>query len=176
MDQRRLSRGDQIIGVSALALVSVSFLNWLGGDHGRLTLAGAKQSLALPNSRFTINAWGSTPTVIAELIGIGMLVYVALKVVGLDLPTHIGTLTAGQVTLGLGIAAFALVLIKLIAGTHGDLNSFGLPNLPARTGGALRLAFHKTREPGIVVGLIAAAGLTAGGFVSVRGEQTGGGT
>ena len=45
MDQRRLGRGDQIIGVSGLVLFAVSFLDWVGGDGGRIMQAGTNQRL-----------------------------------------------------------------------------------------------------------------------------------
>lgn len=174
MDQPRLDTADRLIAVSATVLLLASLLRWFGGDNGRL-IGGGNQSLALPNTTFAVNAWGSTTTLIAELIGIGMLIYVLGKFVGLSGRVPVGPLSAGQILLGLGIAAFALVAIKFLAGTTADLNSFGLPNLPAHGAGSLRLAYHKTRGPGIVVGLIATAGLAFGGLLSLRAERADGG-
>lgn len=170
MDQPRLNRGEYVIAVSAIVLLLVSFLQWLGGNDGRITLGRTNVS-SLPNTSFAINAWGSTLTLLAELIGIGMLFYLALKFMGLHPPARVGRLSSNQVLLGLGITAFALVLIKFVTGTNGDLNSFGLPNLPANGAGAFRFAFHKTRGPGIIVGLIATFGLATGGFLSLRAER-----
>jgi hypothetical protein len=175
MDQSRLNSGEQLIAVSAIVLFLASFLQWLGGSNGRITLGGRKV-LALPDTNFAISAWGSTLTLIAELIGIAMLLYVVLKLVGLQVPTHVGRLSSSQVLLALGIAAFALVLIKFVTGTSADLNSFGLPNLPASGTSGFRLAFQRTREPGIFVGLIATAGLSIGSFLSLRAERADPGT
>ena len=173
MDQPRLNSGEQLIAVSAAVLFLASFLPWLGGNDARITL-GSKNVVSLPNTSFTINAWSSTLTLFAELIGIGMLVYVVLKFVGLDVPARVGRLSSSQVLLVLGITAFALVLIKFVTGTSGDLNSFGLPNLPATGVAGFQLAFHKTRGLGIIVGLIATAGLATGGYLSVRAQRADG--
>ncbi len=175
MDQPSLNGGEQLIAVSAIVLFLASFLPWLGGNDGRITL-GPKNVAPLPNTSFATNAWGSTLTLIAEFIGIGMLAYVVLKFVGLHVPDRVRRLSVSQVLLALGITTFALVLIKFVTGTSADLNSFGLPNLPAKGAGGFQLAFHKTRGLGIIVGLIASAGLATGGYLSLRAQAADGRT
>jgi hypothetical protein len=147
MDLTKLSLGDKVIAGSGIALFIFSFFNWLGYESGPFSESKG--------------AWSFTLTLFAILIGIAMVVLVSLKAFGVDLPA-LGNITWGQVLLIMGSVAFAFVLIKLIAG----------PNL--NTGG-LDLDIDKTRGIGIFLGLIATAGLAAGGYLRMQEDKAGGG-
>lgn len=148
MDLTKLSLGDKVIAGSGIALLIFSFFPWLGIEVGPYS-----------DSK---SGWSFTLTLIAILIGIAMVVLVALKAFGVDLPA-LGKVTWGQALLGMGAVAFVFVLIKLIAGPHVD------------TGG-LDVAYDKTRGIGIFLGLIATAGLAAGGYMRMQEDKAGAGS
>jgi hypothetical protein len=145
MDLTKLSLGDKVIAGSGIALFIFSFFNWLGYDVGPIS--------------YSSSGWGYTLTLFAILIGIAMAVLVSLKAFGVDLPA-LGNVTWGQILLGMGVASFVFVLVKLIVGPslsgYGDL-------------------VDKTRGIGIFLGLIATAGLAAGGYLRMQEDKTGGG-
>lgn len=147
MDLAKLSMGDRVIAGSGIALFIFSFFNWLGIEVG-------------PYSE-SKSGWSFTLTLIAILIGIAMVVLVALKAFGVELPA-LGGVTWGQVLLGMGAVAFVFVLIKLIVGPNVD------------TGG-LDVNYDKTRNIGIFLGLIATGGLAAGGYLRMQEDKAGGG-
>jgi hypothetical protein len=154
MDISKLSRGDQIIGVSGIALFIFSFFKWLGYSF---------KSSAVPTGfNASYGAWSFTLCWLAVIIGIALVAYVALKAAGVKLP-DLGGVTWAQVVLGLAAVALLFVLIKLVAGpsSHGvDLGAAGI---------------SKSRKIGIFLGLIASAGLTAGAFLNFQAEKGGGG-
>ena len=154
MDLTKLSRGDTVIGVSGLVLFVVSFFDWLGVTitggatfNGR-SIGGVSLNLG------SANAWHFTLTILAVLLGLVMLVYVVMKALGVDMPDSFGTVTLGQVMLGIAVVAFLFVLIKLIAG----------PNI-GFTGAA---TVSKSRKFGIYVGLAATVGLMIGAFLNLQ--------
>jgi len=151
MDLTKLSLGDKVIAGSGIALFIFSFFNWLGikVSSGPLEFSESK------------GAWSFTLTLFAVLIGIAMVVLVALKAFGVDLPA-LGNATWGQILLGLGTVSFVFVLIKLIAGPNLN-NAADIPGV------------DKTRGIGIFLGLIATAGLAAGGYLRMQEDKAGGG-
>ena len=149
MDLSKLSRGDQVIAVSGIVLFIFSFFDWLGAEVPGTGFGGAG------------NAWDFTLCWFAVIIGIAMVAVVGLKAAGVDIPSKFGNFTLAQVLLGAGGVAFVFVLIKLITGPSFD------------TGG-LDVDIDKTREIGIFVGLIATAGLAAGGYLKWQEEKAGG--
>jgi amino acid transporter len=148
MDLSKLSKGDQVIGISGIALLIFSFFSWLGvkAGSGSFSAEGTK------------SAWGFTLTLIAVLIGIAIVAVVALKAAGVDIPKP-GSFTWGQVLLVAAAVVFLFVLIKLITGVSG------VPDVPG---------VSKTRKIGIFLGLIASAGLVAGAYLNFQGEKSGG--
>ena len=61
MDLNKLSRGDQVIGISAIVLFIFSFFNWLGFNiNGRGVI---------PNFGASASAWHFTLTLLAVLLG-----------------------------------------------------------------------------------------------------------
>jgi hypothetical protein len=148
-DVNKLSNGDKVIGVSGIALLIFSFFKWYGYDLGN-----GNRVLGLGDVSW--GAWHFTLTLLAVLIGIVMVVIVAMKAADMKLP-DVGSVTWGQVLLGLGAVAFAFCLIKLITGPGGD------------TAGVV----DKTRKIGAFLGTLASAGLAAGGFLKFQEEKAG---
>lgn len=106
MDLTKLTRGDQVISVSAIVLFIFSFFDWFGVDLGPYSAGG--------------NAWDFTLCWFAVILGLAMLAQVLLtKLGGVKLP-DLGNITWGQVLCGLGALAFVLVLIKMIVGVDTE--------------------------------------------------------
>jgi multisubunit Na+/H+ antiporter MnhF subunit len=145
MDLNKLTTGDRVIAVSGIVLLIVSFFDWLGAeaDVGPFSVSDAG------------NAWDFTLPMLAVLIGIAMVVLVSLRAFGVALPD---TVPWGLILLIMGGVAVFFVLIKLIVGPNID------------TGG-VDVDVSKTREFGIFLGLIASAGLAAGGYLRFQEEQ-----
>jgi hypothetical protein len=158
MDLNKLTRGDQVIGISGSVLFIFSVLDWLGAtvSVGGGRIAGFSASGA-------DNAWGFTLPLLAVLIGIAMVAYVVLKAVGVEIPDKFGSVTLAQILLGLAAVAFLFVLIKVIVG----------PNLGSVPTG---ISVSKDRKFGIFVGLLATAGLVAGAFLNFQESQSGAGS
>jgi uncharacterized membrane protein len=147
MDLNKLSRGDIVIGISAIVLFIFSFFDWLGAKatNGLVTFEAAK------------SAWSFTLPLLAVLLGLVMLAYVVMKALGVEIPAKFGEVTLAQILLGIAAVAFLFVLIKVIAGPNG---------VPTGTIGAATVS--KTRKFGIFVGLIATIGLVAGAFLNFQ--------
>ena len=158
---RRLEPGEQIIGVAGLVLFAVSFFGWLGGRISTLRVNGVNE----PSGPYHISgsAWSYTLTLIAVLLGVSMVVYVGLRVLGLDAPQ---TDTAARVLTALGALSFAFIVIKLIVGANITVGTFGIPDTSGL--GAVELAVTKTREFGIYAGAVASAALAYGGYLMLR--------
>ncbi len=165
MDVRQLSPGEQLIGVSGVALFGVSFLDWLGARITKLSVPGQSQSFPSSAYHFADNAWAHGATFLAVMIGLLMLGYVALRLGGLEPPRSAVT---GRVLVGLGVLALVLVIGQVLAGPHVDLAAFGLPS-SANLGG-VHISFMKTRGPGAYAGIVATAGLAGGGYLVLRGR------
>jgi hypothetical protein len=158
MDLSKLTRGDQVIGISGIVLFVFSFFSWLGA-----TVSVGARGLAGFSASGSDNAWGFTLTLLAVLIGIALVAYVVLKAAGVGIPDKFGSVTLAQILLGLAAVAFLFVLIKLIAG----------PNLPGVPNG---ISVSKDRKFGIFIGLLATAGLVAGAFLNFQESQSGSGS
>ncbi len=155
MDLNRLTRGDQVIGISGIVLFIFSFFDWLGA-----TVSVGARGIAGFSASGADNAWGFTLPLLAVLIGIALVVYVVLKAAGVEIPDKFGSITLAQIVLGLAAIAFLFVLIKVIVG----------PNLGSVPNG---INVSKDRKFGIFVGLIATAGLVAGAFLNFQESQAG---
>ena len=145
MDLNKLTRGDQIIGVSAILLFIFSFFSWLGFNGHVLGFSGSLGSAS---------AWHFTLTLLAVLLGLVMLAYVVLKALGVEIPAKFGNVTLAQILLGIAAVAFLFVLIKLIAGPNAGVT------LPS--------TITKSRKVGIFLGLLATIGLVGGAFLNFQ--------
>jgi hypothetical protein len=159
MDISRLRRGELIAGASGLALFIIMFLNWFGGDEetglseeeaGDLLeqQPDLLEEAAGGAASASFNAWE-----IFDFIDIILLVTIIVAV-GLAVATAFARtvslpVAASAVTAGLGILATILVIYRLID------PPFGLD-----------------REFGAFLGLIAAAGVAIGGWLSMQEEGT----
>lgn len=142
MDINKLTTGDKIIGVSGVLLFIFSFFKWLGVKvdlRGVVTVSESK------------SAWSFTLTLIAVLIGIVLVAYVAAKAAGVEMP-KLGNVTWGQIVLVLAAIAFLFILIKIITGPSGDIPD----------------GVDKTRKIGIFLGLIASGGMVAGAYLNAK--------
>lgn len=156
MDLSKLSKGDQIIGVSGIALFVFSFFKWLGYSFKGSNVPGAFGSASA-------GAWSFTLCWFAVILGLALVAVVAMKAAGKALP-DLGGVTWAQVVLGVAALALLLVLIKIIAGpsSHGvDLGALGV---------------GKQRKIGIFLGLLATIGLVAGAWLNFQGDKSTGGT
>ncbi len=141
-----LELGEQVIGVSGIVLFLSSFFNWFSKDFGVVTLSES--------------GWGNIWSLLAILIGIAMVAVLAIQnFTGAGLPDKLGTLSWAQAYLIAGAATLALVVLQLLVGASG--------------GGGLGGVADLDPSFGLFIGLIAAAGLTAGGFLMVRGASEG---
>ncbi len=158
---RRLAPGERLIGLGGLALFAVSFLDWFGGRISTLRVNGVNE----PTGPYHVtgNAWSYPVTLLAVLVGVSMLVYVGFRVLGLDPPD---TDLPARVLTVLGVLAFALIAVKLIAGANITTATFGIPDISGL--GAVQLTVTKTREAGIYAGLVASTALAVGGYLTLR--------
>ncbi len=156
VDVRRLTPGEQLVGVSGAAMFVVSFLHWLGG---RVTLT-INQTL-LGKFQFVHGAWSYSAAAIAVVIGILEVAYVIARLVGLERPRRVGVALALA-----GGLAFVLVAVQVLAGASVNLDAFGLPSVPFPPG--VHISFAKTRSAGAYAGLVATFGMAFGGLLATR--------
>jgi hypothetical protein len=151
MDANRLGRGEMVAAVSALVLLIVMFLfNWFGYDAGA---GGFTASVGL-------NAWESFGFIdivlfITILVAIGGAL-MAANAQSPTLPVAISSLVAG-----LGVLSVLLILFRIISPPDFGVGDFGLDD-----------AVDISRKIGVFLGLIAAGGITYGGFLAMQEEGT----
>jgi hypothetical protein len=158
MDVNRLSQGSKIAGIAGIVLFVVMFIGWFGidadsvGDLSESDARDAAESFAddvsADDDSFSANAWESFSFIdillfAAVVVSVGA---AALKATGndLNLPVPAGTLVAGA-----GGLAVLLILFRLLDTPYGF-----------------------DREIGVFLGLIAAAGITYGGYLMMQEEDT----
>jgi hypothetical protein len=145
MDMSKLSRGEQVIGVSGIVLLIFSFFNWYKIDTGGLDVPGSGA-----------NGWDFTLGWLAVVLGIVMVAQIlASKFGNMNMP-NLGGVSWGQVHLGLGAIALVFLIIRLI-------------DVPSAFGGA-----DVNRAFGLFVSFVGAAGLAAGGYLKFQEEKSGG--
>jgi len=151
MDLTKLTMSDKVIAISGILLfIPISFLDWFAASAKGIPGAGSSGG----------NAWDFTLTWLAVLIGIAMVVVVALKLFDVKLPS-IGNVSWGTCLLVAGSVAFAFVLIKTIAGVSVPDGAEDIIDI--------------SRKIGLFLGLVASAGLAAGGYLRLQEEKAGGG-
>ncbi len=147
VDINKLSRGEQIIGVSGIVLFIFSFFKWYGVDIG----GGKVGGVDIPGFSASANGWDTTLGLFAAIIALIMVAQIAAtKFGGVKMP-DLGSITWGQVHLGLGGLALLCMVIRLIDAGDGVGRKFGL-----------------------FVSFVAAIGLAAGGYLKFQEEKSGG--
>jgi hypothetical protein len=151
-DISRLRRSDQIIGGSAIAFfIFLFFFKWYGVSSNVSSFAGVNVNVSKSGwSVFTNSRWIWLLTII---VAIGAVVVVAGQL-KLETPIKPSVLIAG-----LGALSTILILYRII---HHPTASASVGNFHASAGIKI----------GIWLGLIAAAGVTYGGYLAMGDEGT----
>jgi hypothetical protein len=150
MDASRLRTGELVAAVSGVALLIIMFLPWfgfsVGGAEAVEDITGV--SVNVPEVSADFNAWESFDFIdlvlfVTAVVAIALGVATAMSQT-VNLPVATSALTAG-----LGILATVLVVYRVLD-TPGDSD----------------------RKYGLFLGLIAAIGIAAGGWMSMQEEGT----
>jgi hypothetical protein len=153
-DFSRLRRSDRIVGCSAiLFFIFLFFFKWLGYSSNAPTIAGVNVSGSVSYSgwhSFTNSRWIWLITIIVALGAVA----IAAGALKFESPVQPGVLVAG-----LGFLSALAILYRIIHHPkfHEDIGAFH-----ASVGIKL----------GIWLGLIAAAGITYGGYLGMQDEGT----
>lgn len=149
MDTSRIGFGEMVAGVSAVLLFVFMFLPWFGvsEDTGGLQVSG------------NATAWQSFSFIdillfLVIVATIGLAVARAAGAVPSDLPVSPGLIVAGA-----GALAVLLILFRLV----------NPPDGPEVIGASIDVG----RKIGIFFGLIAAAGITFGGYTAANERASG---
>ena len=141
MDINKLNTGEKVMGISGIALLVFSFFPWLGFSYGGFSASKS--------------AWTFTLCWIAVVLGVVMAGLVIAKAAGADIPA-LGSLKWAHIFLGVSLAVFLLIVIKLIVGpSTGGVNISG-------TG------VSKDRKIGIFLGVLASLGLVVGAYLNAK--------
>jgi hypothetical protein len=142
----RASQGEQIAGLSGVALILIMFLfAWYAPDVGGVDVSGIDAFDAYGD-------WLNLILVVTAFSGIE-LAFFGARALRIQLPVSLSVVTAV-----LGAISAILILIFLIS-TPGV--SFGGPD-----------DFDTERKIGVYLGLLAALGIAAGGYLAMQEEGT----
>lgn len=152
MDVDRVRRGELIAGISAVALFIIMFLPWfgfsLGGVAEEAQDAASQLGVSIPDVDTNFNAWESFDFIDIVLF-VTVIVAVAFAAATAMSQTVALPVAASAITAGLGILSTVLIIYRLLD-TPGDSD----------------------RKYGVFLGLIAAAGIAYGGWMSMQEEGT----
>ena len=143
MDTSRLSRGETIAAVSGLALFLFMFLGWFDYDQSEGLVA---------EGPFSAWQWMSFLDILLFLAAVATIAVAVARARGAtsaDLPA-----TPGQILVAAGGLALLIVVFRLLFPGDGPL-----------AGGDL---VDHTRKFGAFLGLIAAGGMTYGGYLALN--------
>ncbi len=151
MDFDQVPRGALIAGISGVLLFIFMFFSWFGaGTAEVVTPAGGIEIDfgEVPGADTTFNAWQSFDFIdlvllAAVIVSVGLLVMSAMGT-SVNLPV-----AASAITAGIGALATLLVLYRIVD-PPGEAD----------------------REFGVFLGLLASAGITIGGWLSMQEEGT----
>jgi len=145
MDVNRLNTGEKLAGAAGIALLLIMFIfDWftvdVGGGFADISVGG--------------NAWETMELIrfillLAAFAGIALAIAAASQS-QVDLPIALSAITAG-----LGILAVVLVIFRIISPPDGGADEFGV---------------DIGRGIGVFLGLIAAGGVAAGGWMAMQEE------
>lgn len=159
MDTSNLGRGAMIAGISGLLLFIFMFFSWYGApqeiDDALQQAQQAAEALgvnapAVEDADTTVNAWEAFDftdliCLLAVLVSVG---FAAMALTGASASLPVA---GSAVTCGMGALAFLFVLYRTIDPPgSGDVD----------------------REIGLFLGLLATAGITAGGYLGMQEEGT----
>jgi hypothetical protein len=153
-DISRLRRSDQIIGVSAIALLIFLFIfKWWGYSANVPSIAGVNVS-----SSFSLNGWHAFTDsrwiwLITIIVALGA-VAVSAGLLNIKSPVQPGVLVAG-----LGALSTLFIIYRIV---HHPTASANIGSFHASVGIKI----------GIWLGLIAALGITYGGYLGMQAEGT----
>ena len=145
MDVSRLNQGEKLAGAAGIALLLVMFIfTWFSFD--------------VPFGDAGFNAWESFGLIdlilfVAAVAGITLAV-VAASQSKVDLPVALSAITAG-----LGILAVVLIVFRILSPPDFGAGGFGVD-------------VDADRGIGVFLGLIAAIGIAAGGWMAMQEEGT----
>ena len=148
MDLNRLSRGEQIFGVSAALLFLLSFFPlWAKYEVAEEFFGGATQRFSAWSGAFNfLMKLG----LIFALLGVALVIAKAAGALdNVDMPVPLGL-----VYLGLGGLTLLIMLLFLLVGPTG----------------ASQPGFEVSRGPLLFVGIVLSAGMAFGGFMQFQGE------
>lgn len=160
VDTSRLRFGDLIAGGSALLLLIFMFFKWYGLEEDGEDVPEAFEDLA------SFSAWESFAfiDILLFLIIAAVIAIVVIRLAGVQMPQLPAPL--GVIILGLGALAVLLILFRLIVVPNPEIEILG-QTVNAEDGDG-----EVGRSFGVFLGLLAAIGIAAGGFLSAqeRGE------
>ena len=145
MDTSRLGRGEMIAGVSGLALIIFMFFAWWGAPEITIQTALGNQTIGGVGSA---NAWeaASFLDIVWFLTGLIAVAFAVSTAMSREVTLPVA---ASAITAGVGTLSTVLIIYRLI-------------DTP----------YDATRKLGVFLGLIAAAGIAYGGWVSMQEEGT----
>ncbi len=142
-----LNTGEKLAGVSGIALLLIMFIfDWFTYGEGSFSAGGS--------------AW-QTMELIRFILFLAAVAAIALAVVAANRTTVDLPVALSAVTAGLGILSVVLILFRIISPPD-----FGLGEVAEAFGGEADVG----RGIGVFLGLIAAAGVAAGGWLAMQEE------
>ena len=152
MDPNRVSTGELIAGASGLLLFGFMFLPWYGGEATVSLPGGGDISASVSGN---VNAWEAFSFIdlilfLAAVVAVAMAIARALGAMPADLPAPAGLIAAVA-----GTVAVILILYRLI-------------DTPGVEVSGPSVDFDISRKIGIFLSLIAAAGITFGGYTAMN--------
>src|SRR5215216_2321244 len=156
VDTTRLRFGDLIAGGSAVLLFLFTFLRWF-----KVTGEGEDQIPDSFKDAFSFNAWEAMPflTFILLVCILAVIAIVVIRLTGtqINLPVPLGT-----IILAAGALAVLIILFRLVLTPYPSVSFLGREFSVKDNEGDVG------RSYGIFLGLLAAIGMLAGGFLSAR--------
>ncbi len=155
-DISRLRQADRIVGVSAIALfIFMFFFKWYGASANSSSAGGV-------NISSSADAWTSFHNsrwiwIITVIVALGS-VAISAGVLALKSPVQRGVLVAG-----LGALSTIFILYRIVHHPSGGASS---------SFGAVHYSYSYGIKIGIWLGLIAAVGITYGGYLGMKDEGT----
>lgn len=176
MNPANASRGQLIAGASAVLLLIFMFFSWfsVSGLSADVEGLGAQETTAEEDIDAFFEATGADSSLSAWDSGFlvwFLLLVATLGVLAIVVATVAGVLPRlprppGLILMGLGGLALAIVLLSLIFPPGLEVSSPLLEGVEVNT--------DMSREIGVFLGLLAAAGMTVGGFLANREGNVGG--